>query len=64
MVAHTAFDPVTALDALLAEVGLSTADAGGTVGFAGEDPIVPARSHDVRCCARRLVSPMPRAGPA
>jgi crotonobetainyl-CoA:carnitine CoA-transferase CaiB-like acyl-CoA transferase len=39
----TALDPVAALDNLLAEVGLSSADAGGAVTFAGSDPIVPAR---------------------
>ena len=38
-----AFDPLAALDALLADVGLSSADAGGQVTFAGQDPIVPAR---------------------
>jgi crotonobetainyl-CoA:carnitine CoA-transferase CaiB-like acyl-CoA transferase len=36
------FDPLTALDALLAGVGLSSAAAGGSISFAGEDPIVPA----------------------
>ena len=42
----TAFDPSVALNALLADVGLSVADAGGQVTFAGQDPIdgiVPAR---------------------
>lgn len=38
-----AFDPTAHLAALLAEVGLSPEDAGGSVTFAGEDPIVPAR---------------------
>ncbi|MEU9450548.1 CoA transferase [Streptomyces sp. NPDC048277] len=37
------FSPVAALDALLSEVGLSAADAGGRVTFAGQDPIVAAR---------------------
>lgn len=32
-----------ALDALLADVGLSSADAGGSVTFAGADPIFPSR---------------------
>jgi crotonobetainyl-CoA:carnitine CoA-transferase CaiB-like acyl-CoA transferase len=36
-------DPLNALDDLLADVGLSAADAGGAVSFAGIDPIVPAR---------------------
>ncbi|GAA4401101.1 CoA transferase [Tsukamurella soli] len=39
----TAFDPTLALDALLADVGLSAADAGGRVTFAGQDPIIAAR---------------------
>jgi crotonobetainyl-CoA:carnitine CoA-transferase CaiB-like acyl-CoA transferase len=37
-----AFDPLAALDALLSDVGLSSAEAGGSISFAGEDPIVPA----------------------
>lgn len=41
--ADTPFDPSAALKQLLAEVGLSTADAGGRVTFAGQDPIIPAR---------------------
>jgi crotonobetainyl-CoA:carnitine CoA-transferase CaiB-like acyl-CoA transferase len=40
---ETKFDPVAALDNLLLEVGVSSADAGGAVTFAGSDPIVPAR---------------------
>src|SRR5271166_4127008 len=39
----TAFDPTVALDGLLADVGLSAADAGGRVTFSGQDPIIPAR---------------------
>jgi len=39
----TAFDPTAALDDLLAEVGLSVADAGGRVTFIGQDPIIEAR---------------------
>jgi crotonobetainyl-CoA:carnitine CoA-transferase CaiB-like acyl-CoA transferase len=39
----TAFDPIDALDDLLADVGLSVADAGGRVTFAGRDPIIAAR---------------------
>ncbi|MGO9035344.1 hypothetical protein [Mycobacterium sp.] len=39
----TAFDPSVALNALLADVGLSVADAGGQVTFAGQDPIIAAR---------------------
>jgi crotonobetainyl-CoA:carnitine CoA-transferase CaiB-like acyl-CoA transferase len=45
----TTFDPVTALDDLLLDVGLSGANAGGTVAFAGEDPIVPA-AHRLGAC--------------
>jgi crotonobetainyl-CoA:carnitine CoA-transferase CaiB-like acyl-CoA transferase len=37
------FDATAALDGLLADVGLSAADAGGRVMFAGNDPIIPAR---------------------
>ena len=40
---QTAFDPTVALDGLLADVGLSVADAGGRVTFAGQDPIIAAR---------------------
>jgi crotonobetainyl-CoA:carnitine CoA-transferase CaiB-like acyl-CoA transferase len=43
------FDPVIALDRLLAEVGLSSTDAGGRVSFAGQDPIVAAR-HRLGAC--------------
>lgn len=39
----TMFNPTAALDDLLADVGLSAADAGGRVAFAGRDPIIPAR---------------------
>jgi crotonobetainyl-CoA:carnitine CoA-transferase CaiB-like acyl-CoA transferase len=38
----TAFDLLAALDGLLSEVGLSVAETGGTVSFAGADPILPA----------------------
>jgi hypothetical protein len=38
-----AFNATAALDNLLADVGLSVADAGGRVTFAGQDPIIPAR---------------------
>jgi crotonobetainyl-CoA:carnitine CoA-transferase CaiB-like acyl-CoA transferase len=37
------FDPIAALDGLLADVGLSTADAGGRVTFTGQEPIIAAR---------------------
>ena len=37
------FDATGALDGLLADVGLSAADAGGRVTFAGQDPIIPSR---------------------
>jgi crotonobetainyl-CoA:carnitine CoA-transferase CaiB-like acyl-CoA transferase len=39
----TAFDTTAALNELLADVGLSVADAGGRVTFAGQDPIIAAR---------------------
>ena len=39
----TAFDPTVALNGLLADVGLSAADAGGRVTFSGQDPIIAAR---------------------
>jgi crotonobetainyl-CoA:carnitine CoA-transferase CaiB-like acyl-CoA transferase len=39
----TGFDPVSHLDLLLADVGLSTASAGGEVTFTGSDPIVASR---------------------
>jgi crotonobetainyl-CoA:carnitine CoA-transferase CaiB-like acyl-CoA transferase len=39
----TTFDPSVALNALLSDVGLSVADAGGQVTFAGQDPIIAAR---------------------
>jgi len=45
----TAFDPVAALDALLSDVGLSSAAAGGSISFAGQDPIVPA-AHRLGAC--------------
>lgn len=37
------FRPEAELDQVLAQVGLSTADAGGRVSFAGADPILPSR---------------------
>jgi hypothetical protein len=37
------FDPSVALDGLLPDVGLSSADTGATVAFSGEDPMLPAR---------------------
>jgi crotonobetainyl-CoA:carnitine CoA-transferase CaiB-like acyl-CoA transferase len=45
----TTLDPVAALNSLLGEVGLSSADAGGKVTFAGQDPIVPSR-HRLGAC--------------
>jgi crotonobetainyl-CoA:carnitine CoA-transferase CaiB-like acyl-CoA transferase len=45
----TTFDPVAALDDLLLDVDLSSEEAGGTVAFAGEDPIVPA-AHRLGAC--------------
>jgi crotonobetainyl-CoA:carnitine CoA-transferase CaiB-like acyl-CoA transferase len=41
--AVTACNPTSALDDLLADVGLSVADAGGRVTFTGQDPIIAAR---------------------
>ena len=43
------FDPLTAVDTLLSDVGLSRAEAGGSVTFAGQDPIVPA-THRLGAC--------------
>jgi crotonobetainyl-CoA:carnitine CoA-transferase CaiB-like acyl-CoA transferase len=45
----TAFDPLAPLDELLSTVGLSRTQTGGTVSFAGEDPIVPA-AHRLGSC--------------
>jgi crotonobetainyl-CoA:carnitine CoA-transferase CaiB-like acyl-CoA transferase len=45
----TAFDPLTVLDDLLPEVGLSRAETGGSVSFAGQDPILPA-AHRLGAC--------------
>jgi crotonobetainyl-CoA:carnitine CoA-transferase CaiB-like acyl-CoA transferase len=42
-------DPLQALDSLLDDVGLSSADTGGIVAFSGEDPIVGAR-HRLGAC--------------
>jgi crotonobetainyl-CoA:carnitine CoA-transferase CaiB-like acyl-CoA transferase len=44
-----AFDPLGALDALLAAVGLSREVAEASVSFAGEDPILPA-AHRLGAC--------------
>jgi len=43
------FSPLAALDGLLSGIGLAAADTGGTVSFAGEDPIVPA-AHRLGAC--------------
>ncbi len=43
------FDPLMALDDLLSDVGLSRAEIGGSVSFAGQDPIVPA-AHRLGAC--------------
>src|ERR1700683_4730789 len=45
----TAFDPLESLDQLLSDVGLSRTEAGASVSFAGEDPIVPA-AHRLGAC--------------
>lgn len=42
-------DALLALEELLSPIGLAVADAGGTVTFAGADPIVPAR-HRLGAC--------------
>jgi crotonobetainyl-CoA:carnitine CoA-transferase CaiB-like acyl-CoA transferase len=47
--AAVGFDPLAALDGVLSAVGLSTAETGGTVSFAGQDPIVPA-AHRLGAC--------------
>ncbi len=44
-----AFDPLDPLDDLLSEVGLARADAGASVRFAGQDPIV-ASPHRLGAC--------------
>src|ERR1700761_2329012 len=43
MLTAMTFDPTVALNDLLADVDLSTADAAGQVTFAGQDPITAAR---------------------
>jgi crotonobetainyl-CoA:carnitine CoA-transferase CaiB-like acyl-CoA transferase len=45
----TDFDPVDALDDLLSDVSLSRTETGGSVAFAGEDPILPA-AHRLGAC--------------
>ena len=47
--ASTPFDAAIALDELLTEVGLSRPGVGGSVTFAGEDPILPA-AHRLGAC--------------
>jgi crotonobetainyl-CoA:carnitine CoA-transferase CaiB-like acyl-CoA transferase len=43
------FDPVKAVDALLSDVDLIRAAAGGSISFAGVDPILPAK-HRLGAC--------------
>ncbi|MBF6332828.1 CoA transferase [Nocardia transvalensis] len=43
MPVDAAFDPLVALNDLLAPIGLDSADAGGAVDFAGRDPILESR---------------------
>ena len=43
------FDPLAALDGLRSDAGLCRARTGGTVAFAGQDPILPA-AHRLRAC--------------
>ncbi len=45
----TAFDPLAVLDGLLSDVGLSRAETGSAVSFAGQDPILPA-AHRLGAC--------------
>lgn len=47
--AESDFDPVVHLDALLSDVGLSRADAGGAIQFVGSDPILRSR-HRLGAC--------------
>jgi crotonobetainyl-CoA:carnitine CoA-transferase CaiB-like acyl-CoA transferase len=49
MIDRDEFDPMSALEHLLAPLGLAVTDAGGTVAFSGCDPIVPAR-HRLGAC--------------
>jgi len=44
-----AFDPLAGLDALLSDVGLSSAATGGNISITGRDPIVPA-AHRLGAC--------------
>jgi crotonobetainyl-CoA:carnitine CoA-transferase CaiB-like acyl-CoA transferase len=53
-------DPLAALNDLLRDVGLSIAATGGSVAFAGEDPVLPAR-HRLGAC---IGIPMMAAGVA
>jgi crotonobetainyl-CoA:carnitine CoA-transferase CaiB-like acyl-CoA transferase len=50
------FDPVIALDDLLSDVGLSRGEAGASVTFAGQDPIVSARHRLGACIAIPLMA--------
>ena len=43
------FDPLAELDSLLTDVGLSRTEAGVTVSFTGQDPILPA-AHRLGAC--------------
>jgi crotonobetainyl-CoA:carnitine CoA-transferase CaiB-like acyl-CoA transferase len=53
---HGEFDPLTALDSLLSDVGLSRARAGAGVSFMGRDPILPARHRLGACIAVPLMA--------
>ena len=46
---HSEFEPLAALDDLLSEVELSRGEAGATVSFTGQDPILPA-AHRLGAC--------------
>lgn len=50
------FDPVNAVDELLSEVDLTRAGAGGSVSFAGEDPILPSRHRLAACIGVPLMA--------
>jgi crotonobetainyl-CoA:carnitine CoA-transferase CaiB-like acyl-CoA transferase len=49
-------DPLTAVDNLLSDVGLSRAEAGTSVSFAGQDPIVPAKHRLGACIGAPLMA--------
>jgi crotonobetainyl-CoA:carnitine CoA-transferase CaiB-like acyl-CoA transferase len=52
----TALDPLESLDDLLSDVGLSRAETGGSVSFAGQDPIVTSRHRLGECIGVPLMA--------